>query len=151
MAYHDDHIPPASLILGFGPMLLLLLCAVLAWLLPAPSGRWAVAGGWLFGAAILLFLAGVERGMSFHVGEGAPPRQIALMLALFALGVAALVLSPRFSFLVAATGYAIIGAADPLLARSGGAPAHFRRLRPAQMIIAVLALLLLAARVWHAV
>ncbi|WP_294392345.1 DUF3429 family protein [uncultured Sphingomonas sp.] len=143
----SPNIPPLSLIFGYGPVLLLLLLAVASWLLPVESGRWAVAGAWLWGSAILLFLSGVTRGLSFATDGGPRPRQIVLMMLLFLLGLAALATPLTVAFPLLAIGYALVGANDPSAARQGLAPAHFARLRPPQMAIAVVALAALAGRV----
>jgi hypothetical protein len=142
------NIPLPSLILGFGPVLLLALLSLAAWGLPYPWWPVAIASGWVWGAAILLFLAGVARGLGFFSPGGATPPQIGYSLWLFALALAALAAGPQFAFPLLAIGYATVGLMDPRLAHNGRAPAHFARLRPPQMAIAVLALGALAARVW---
>jgi hypothetical protein len=139
-------IPPLSLIFGFGPVLFLLLLAVGAWLLPEPLGNWAIVAGWLWGSAILLFLAGVIRGLSFAAPGGPRPRQIVSMILIFTLGLAALTVPAAIAFPLLATGYILIAIGDPVAAHDDLAPAHFARLRPPQMAIAVVGLVALAAR-----
>lgn len=143
----DPRIPPLSIAFGFGPALLLLALAAAAWLLPAWTGH-ALLGAWLWGAAILLFLAGVARGTSFATGGAPDLRQVIRSIGLFLLGLAALASSFVYAFPLLALGYLLVGLFDPPEARRDRAPAHFARLRPAQAAMFVLALGLLAARVW---
>lgn len=141
-------IPPLSLLFGLGPAGLILLAGVGAWALPAAGQRQAVAGGWLWSTAILLFLAGVTRGLSFAT-PGPHRGQLAQMLWLFAAGCGALLVPLPIAFALLAAGYASIALFDRRAAARGQAPAHFARLRPPQMALAVLGLLLLGARVLH--
>jgi hypothetical protein len=143
-------IPLLSLVFGFGPVFFLLATAIAAWLLPAPWGGWAIVAGWLWGTAILLFLAGVVRGLSFAAPDGPQPRQIVLMMMIFVLGLAALATPSAIAFPLLATGYLLVGVTDPIAAHQDLAPAHFARLRPPQMTVAVIALIALAARALEA-
>ena len=142
-----ESIPLTSMVLGFGPMILLLLFAAGAWLLPPDRQPVAVTAGWLFGAAILIFLGGITRGLSFMAPGGARPAQLAQMLWLTVLGFGALLAPFGIAFVLLPLGYASVGLFDPPAARAGLAPAHFRQLRPPQMTIGVVALFVLLARV----
>lgn len=135
-----------SLVFGFGPVILLALLAVMAWTVPA-GAVYAISAAWLWGSAILIFLAGVTRGLSFAADSGPHLRQIVMMLALFLLGLAALALPVGIAFPMLAAGYTLVGITDPFAAHAELAPAHFARLRPPQMAIAVMALLALTLRV----
>jgi hypothetical protein len=139
-------IPTLSLVFGFGPVLFLLALAVGAWTLPVPWSGWAIVAGWLWGSAILLFLSGVVRGLSFTAPGGPQRRQIVLMMMIFLLGLAALATPSAIAFPLLATGYLLVGVTDPVAAYQELAPAHFARLRPPQMTIAVIALIALASR-----
>jgi hypothetical protein len=118
--------------------------AALAWWLPQPSRIIALQFVALWGSAILLFLSGVRRGLSFRTEGGPTWPQMATMLALFCLGlgaVAALLtdaLVPALIVLLA--GYAAIFVLDPIAARRGEAPLYFSRLRRLQIPIILLAL-----------
>ena len=101
----DPRIPLLSILFGFGPALLLPLLAAAAWALPAYA-FWAVGLAQLWGSAILIFLAGVRRGLSFFTGGGERPVQIATMIWLFLLGLAGLALPPQLAFAAQLVGYA---------------------------------------------
>jgi hypothetical protein len=138
--------PPAlSLLFGFGPALILAALGAAAWLLPAEWRPLALVGGVLWGAAILLFIAGVRRGLSFFTRDGPQPVQVAGAIWLFGFGLATLVLPPPWSFLPLALGYLDVAVIDPYLARHGEAPRHFAALRPAQAVIFLIGVALLAA------
>jgi hypothetical protein len=103
----------------------------------------------LWGCAILLFLSGVRRGLSFRTEGGPTWVQIATMLGLFLLGFGGLVLlflgalRPALALLIVGfTGVAIL---DPIAARRGEAPLFFARLRPFQIPIAIVSLCALFA------
>lgn len=140
----QPRIPLTSLIFGFGPVLPLPIAAILAWTL-APPGPMVVtwlAIGW--GSAILIFLSGVRRGLSFDGDAETPPRALLVMIWLFLLGFGGLVsLTPLISLTLLAIGYASVAILDPIAARRGEAPPHFARLRPVQMAIAVFGLVAL--------
>ena len=146
MADPREPIPPLSLLFGFGPVLLIAAAALGAWALPAEWQVAAVGVGWLWATAILLFLAGVTRGLSFFPPGGAHKGQIVQMLWLFALGFGALATPPWIGLALLVLGYGSVAAFDPPAARAGLAPAHFARLRPPQMAIALVGLLLLLLR-----
>jgi hypothetical protein len=137
-------IPWDGLIFGYGPMLPLVACAALA-SVPVWSA-WALEAGRLWAAAIVLFLSGVRRGLSFRTEGGPRWTQLAMMLWLFCGGMAVLLLpiEPGLGLLLAL--YLSLAVLDPLAARAGEVPLYFRRLRPTQMGLAVvcLAVMLLA-------
>ena len=139
-------IPPLSLLLGFGPALLLPLLGAAAFAVPSRRAWMAVAAGQIWGAAILLFLAGVRRGLSFFTAGGARPIQLATMAGLFLLGLAGLLLPPLPGLLALVAGYGSVAVLDPSAARRGEVPAHFARLRPPQMLVAIGGLLVLVLR-----
>ena len=140
-------IPPLSLLFAYGPALLIVALGLGGWLLPAAWQPAAVAGGWLWSAAILLFLAGVTRGLSFFSPGGPHASQVAAMLVLFLLGFGALMSPLRIGFPLLVIGYAGVAAFDRPAARVGLAPGYFARLRWPQMAVAIVGLLLLLARV----
>lgn len=138
-------VPWLSVALGFGPMLPLVAGAGTAWWMRGQPGDYLVAlVTILYGASILLFLAGVRRGVSFRTEGGPTAVQIATMLGLYALGFSALVTVvmgqaiPALGLLI--VGYAAIAVLDPIAARAGEAPLFFARLRPLQMALAVASL-----------
>lgn len=138
-------IPALDLLFGFGPVVLLAAAAVAAWAAPALAPA-ALAFACVWGAAILIFLSGVTRGLSFLTPGGPRPRQIAQMLWLFLLGLGGLLLPLPLAFGAQAIGYASVALFDRVAARDGIAPAYFARLRPPQMAIAAAALVALAVR-----
>ena len=139
-------IPESSLILGYAPMILLPLIAVMAW---GAAGWWGalfVSAGQLWAAILLVFIAGVRRGLSFDTPGGPQAVQLATMLWLFACGVAGLVLPWLSAFCVLIVGFGSVAILDPKAARRGEAPRHFARLRPPQMAVAIAGLAGLLAR-----
>jgi hypothetical protein len=86
------HVPWLSVVLGFGPMVPLVLGAVAAWALAPNLARSTIMLTRIWGGAILAFLSGVRRGFSFRTSGGAQPAQIATMMGLFVLALASLVL-----------------------------------------------------------
>jgi hypothetical protein len=144
-AYRDPRIPLSSVLLAYGPVVPLPLAA-LGWLtLPFP---WPGVLLWLavwWGGAILTFLAGVRRGLSFQ-DAGASLPELALMVWLFVLGAGAIagalaVRTPLLPLTMLALGYATLAIVDPASARRGRVPAHFETLRPLQMGVALIGLI----------
>ncbi len=139
------HTSPLSLLLGFSAMLPIAAGALLAWL-PPPFGILAEAATLLWAGAILCFLAGVRRGVSFRTPGGPTPAQIATMLWLFVLGVGALATLPLgLARVLLLLGYVSLAVLDPLAARRGEAPLFFSRLRPVQMAIPIVSILVIVA------
>lgn len=134
-----ERIPLLSLVLGFGPAGVILVSGGLA-LLEWP---WALVFGQAWSAVILIFLAGVVRGLSFFTQGGPRPGQLAIMAWRFACGSAALILPPVLALPVLAVGYLSALLYDPFAARTGAAPRYFAKLRPPQMLVALAGLLLL--------
>ena len=107
----------------------------------------------LWGTAILLFLSGVRRGLSFRTEGGPTWRQMATMLTLFCLGSSSLAAIwlhfVAWALVPLIVGYSAIFSLDPIAADAGEAPLYFRTLRRLQMPIIILALMiaiLIAAR-----
>ena len=137
---------PLSLLLGFSAMLPIAAGAAMAWL-RAPVGPLAETGAVLWGAAVLTFLAGVRRGVSFRTPGGPKVAQIATMLWLFVLGVGAMATLPlEVARVLLLIGYASLAVLDPLAARRGEAPLFFARLRPVQMAIPIVSILVILVR-----
>lgn len=143
-------VPWLSIVFGYGPMLPFAAGALVAWgWRGTPLGQVAAALTILWACAILLFLSGVRRGVSFRTEGGATVAQIATMIGLFSLGFAALVLAtldravPALVLLL--LGFTAIAILDPIAARRGEAPLFFARLRPVQIPIAILSLAALLA------
>lgn len=160
-------VPALSLLLGYGAMLPFAAGVLAAWLAPSLAPRlpgwltavltlgsapvdlrpWFAELTTLWGCAILCFLSGVRRGLSFRTPGGPQAAQLVTMLGLFGLGLAALLLHetgrPRPALALLVLGYASLGVLDPLAARTRETPPSFARLRPVQMAIPVLCLLAL--------
>jgi hypothetical protein len=134
-----ERIPLLSLLFGYGPALVILALGAAA-LAGLP---WALTFGCLWAAAILIFLAGVVRGLSFFTEGGPRVMQVAVMMTRFLCGLVALALPPILATPVLAVGYLTSLLYDPVAARSGAAPRYFARLRPPQMAIALGGLVLL--------
>lgn len=143
-----DRTPPLSMVLAFGPAGLIVALGLLGW----AGWTWAVAAGRLWTAAILLFLAGVARGLSFFTDGGPRPMQLGVMLVRFLCGLLALALpmlpiglAPFLSWLLLFGGYLTVLLFDPPAARHGMAPRFFARLRGPQMFVALTGIVILAA------
>lgn len=146
----DPRIPLNSIIFGFGPMLPLAAAALGAWLLPPPCPALAVRLAIIWGALILVFVAGVRRGFGFGNPLASTGVEIATMLAYFVpAGLALVVPSVPVALALLLLGYVLVPTLDTRAARAGNAPAHFARLRWPQMAIAmvsIVALLLFVLR-----
>ena len=149
--------PPLGVILGYGAVLPLVVGAVVAWLSGGIVGALAVNLSILWGAALLVFLAGVRRGVSFRTPAGPTRAQIGAMLWLFLTGFGAMLsvavpvtpvhVGPHvLSFSLLLAGFASLMVLDPWAAERVEAPAFFRRLRPKQMAIATVAVAALLLR-----
>lgn len=140
-----EKIPPLSLVLGYGPMAVLPLAAMLAAALPPELAMSVLRAAQLWAGGILMFVGGVRRGLSFDRPERRRG-QVALALAYFGIGLIAPILWFGPSFVLLAIGYALMGIFDRRAALRGDAPAHFARLRPTQAILAIAGLAALTVR-----
>lgn len=138
-------VPPESLFFGGIAMVPFPVGAALAFL-PGGAGALFADLTLLWGAAILTFLAGVRRGVSFRTPGGPTKAQLAMMMWLFLLGAIALVLVALSDLLggtaadaaaaaMLGVGFVSMIVLDPMAARHGEAPLFFERLRPVQMIV----------------
>ena len=145
-------VPWLSIVPGYGPMVPFVAGAAACW---ATNGFWhgkAVLVTMIWADAILAFLAGVRRSLSFRTEGGPALAQIATMFCLFVLALLSLLAIvhgfARVSVGATLLGYASLIVLDPIAARQGQAPLFFARLRPPQIAIAVAALAALLANVW---
>jgi hypothetical protein len=143
----DPTIPANSILFGYGPMLPLVAGGAAAWLLPWPWPLWATQATILWGALILVFIAGVRRGFGFGNPGASTAVEIATMLVYFLLALAAIAV-PRLplSLALLVVGYALVAPLDRRAALTGNAPAHFARLRPPQMLVGIAGLVAALAR-----
>lgn len=146
----SDAIPGLDYLFAFGPMVPFAAGAVAAWSLSGSLSALAVQATALWGAAILLFLSGVRRGLSFRTEGGPTWAQMATMIAFFLLGLGALACiwldAMRPALIVLLAGYALIFILDPIAAHRGEAPLYFARLRRMQIPIALISLIALVLR-----
>ena len=147
-AHEPRRIPWLDIVFGFGPMVPIAAGAAATWWLNGQPLDYLVAlFTLLYAASILLFLAGVHRGVSFRTEGGPHLAQIVTMLILYGLGLFSLFSAvmgkavPALAMLI--LGYAAIGILDPIAARAGQVPLAHARLRPLQMPIAVISLVVL--------
>jgi hypothetical protein len=139
--------PVESLLLAYAGVLPTAAGAIASWLY-APDAIIRLTIIWA--AAILCFLAGVRRGLAFRQPGGPTLLELATMFATFVIGLAALLVPwPMVALILLLVGYAEISVADVVGARHHEAPPYFARLRPPQMTIAILALIVLLARVMN--
>lgn len=137
--------PWLGVVLGYLAMAPFVVGVVAIWLARDPWRGAALAVTLFWGSAILTFLAGVRRGVSFRTPGGVTPGQIVTMLWLFGLGFIASVLTalalPTWAAALLVLGYLSLQLFDPVAALKLEAPLYFARLRPAQMAIPVACLL----------
>lgn len=139
--------PADGAILGYGPMLPLVVAGIGAWLLPPPWPFWAVHLGIIWGALILAFIAGVRRGFGFGYARASKPQEIATSIAYFTLADLALVIGlPSMALLTLVLGYVLAALLDRRAALSGNAPLYFATLRPRQLLIGAAGLAALLGR-----
>ena len=138
------HTPPVSLFLAYVAMVPIASGAAVSLVFRSPEVvRLTIA----WAGAILCFLSGVKRGLSFRQRGGPTVMQLASMLWLFVPGAIALLLPWRIpSLVLLLLGYGSEAVLGPIAAGREEAPRYFARLRPAQMIIPVASLLVLLAR-----
>jgi hypothetical protein len=141
--------PPLSVLLGWGAMLPFLPGVAATWLLHDRAAALASHLTLIWGGAILAFLAGVRRGLSFRTPGGPDAAQIVTMLWLFLLALAALVSPwPQAAAGALILGYGTMAVLDPLAAHRREVPLFFARLRPVQMLIPILSLAAIFLRLW---
>jgi hypothetical protein len=135
-----------GLALGALALAPLAAAAVLAWLTRPAAGDWLISAAMVWSGALITFLAGVRRGLTFSEAAAPPPREIASMLWLFGVGVATLWLAPNvLAIPMAIIGFASVAVLDFRAARRGEAPRYFGSFRPLQAVVAVAALAILLA------
>ena len=139
--------PPMGVLFAYIAMLPLVIGVLAIWFAPEAQSFLAFNLTLFWGAAILMFLAGVRRGVSFRTPGGPHVGQIATMLWLYVLGFASLVATiwayPMTAAVLQLAGYVSLAVLDPMAARSGDAPLFFARLRPMQMAIPIVMLIAL--------
>jgi hypothetical protein len=128
-----------DLSLGLAAMVPLVACAVAVWFVPAIPASLARRLAVIWGGCLLAFFGGVRRGLTFSEAGGGQAGEIVTMLGLFALAIAALILGNP---LIGAVGLAGVGVLDAMAARRGQVPRYFLALRPPQMAVAAVALVL---------
>ncbi|WP_068094784.1 DUF3429 family protein [Novosphingobium rosa] len=142
-------IPMDSLIFGYLPMLPFVLGALGCWFAPALR-EVAVHLTVIWSCLILAFVGGVRRGFGFGRSEASLASELWTMALYVSIAGLALILGwaglivPSLALL--AIGFALVSVLDHRAAKAGNAPAHFAGLRPIQMPIASLALLLVMTR-----
>lgn len=142
-------IPVDSLIFGYLPMLPFVLGAAGCWFLPTLRDA-AIGLTVIWGCLILAFVGGVRRGFGFGRSEASLGSELWTMALYVSMAGLALILGwigllPQ-SLALLAIGFALVSVLDHRASKVGNAPAHFATLRPMQMPIASLALLLILAR-----
>ena len=140
-------VPALSRLFGYGAMVPLIGATLAGCMLPARLSAPAIYLALVWAGAILAFLAGVRRGLSFRTPGGPTVRQLVGMLWLFALAFAALAAPWQLlSCALLLAGYASVVVLDRTAAQTGEAPAFFANLRPPQMILGVVSLLAVGVR-----
>ena len=129
--------PWPSLVLGYGAMVPFVAAAGAVVVGEGTTRALGFMVMVLWGSALLLFLAGVRRGLSFRTPGGPTRAQIAMTLWLFLLGLAAPMLPVGPALLILTAGFLSLAVMDPAAARRGEVPPFFARLRPPQMAIPI--------------
>lgn len=145
----DPRPPAASLLLGYGAMLPLILAAIGAWVMPRAWPVAAVHLAVIWAALILAFVGGVRRGFGFATPGAGTAAEATAGIVYFTLGGLALLLMP-YAWLALwplVVGFVLVALLDRQAARRGLAPAHFAALRLPQMLIGAAALALMWVRV----
>ncbi|WP_428486805.1 DUF3429 domain-containing protein [Rhodopila sp.] len=141
-------VPWLGLFFGAIAMVPFVLGAAGIWILNDGASAWAARLTVIWGGAILSFLAGVRRGLSFRTPGGEDVAQMTTMLWLFLLALASLVLPWLLASLgLLIVGYASIGVLDPVAASYREAPLFFKRLRPVQMLVPVASLAVIVVHI----
>ena len=141
-------IPALSLILGFGPMLPLITAGLGALTQPDPLRAVAIVAGTGWASALLLFIAGVRRGYGFATRARPRASTLTATIAIFVAGLIAIplfLIAPVTGVLALILGFLSVAILDRHAARSGDAPRHFARLRPPQMTVGLIGLLMIEA------
>jgi hypothetical protein len=141
----SQRIPRDGLLLGYAAVLPYPLAALAYCMVPPALAGAVMSSAIVWGAAILIFLSGVRRGLSFRTEGGPSLGQIAGAIGLFATGLAALDLPTNAALSLLLLGHLWLLARDPVAARRGEAPLYFTQLRPPQMSIAVVGIAALLA------
>lgn len=143
-------IPLRSRILGFGSVAPVAAAAIRSWVLDL---YWAEQLSYLaimWGAVVMAFVAGVRRGYGFGAPVAAGTKDVGTAILYFAAAFVALLLAdygrPLDALLSLATSFLLVAILDTRAARTGRAPAHFQKLRAAQMAISSVAYLVLFLR-----
>ena len=146
--HEPRQIPWLDFVFGFGPMLPIAVGTAVAWWLNGRALDYLVAlFTLLYAASILLFLAGVRRGVSFRTEKGPQLSQLVTMLILYGLGLGSLLTAvvgkaiPSLAMLI--VGFGAVMVLDPIAARAGEVPLAHARLRPLQMPVAIVSLAVL--------
>ena len=143
------HTPPISLFLAYVAMAPMVAGAALAVVADAGMAAEIIRLTAAWAAAILCFLAGVRRGLSFRQPGGPTAAQLAAMLLFFVLGVGSLLIPwPAATLGLLLAGYVSLAIIDPIAARRDEAPLYFARLRPVQMLLPIGSLMTLLAVSW---
>ncbi len=105
----------------------------------------------VWAGAIVTFLSGVRRGVSFRMPDGAHLSQLAMMMWLFLAGIGSILLTGAGRFGLATAllllAYLSLAVLDPIAARREEVPNYFAGLRPMQMGLAVVSLAVVGLRV----
>lgn len=134
-------------VLGWGATAPLAACAAAAWLSAGSIRAVVMSLAIIWGGAVLVFLAGVRRGLGVGVPGGLRSSQIVFMLWTFALAFGSMIaLQPLTSLGLLILGFAGMALWGRAAALREEVPISFAGLRPAQMSLAALSLCAVAAR-----
>ncbi len=139
--------PLVSLLLAYAATVPTAAAAAAVLLAPSSWRGPALRLGSLWAGAVLCFLAGVRRGLSFRQPGGSTVSEIGATVSLFSLGAGSLVLPRgRMSLLTLVSGFVLLGVDDVRAARRDEAPRYFARIRPVQLLVPLASLSILLWR-----
>jgi hypothetical protein len=112
-----------GLFLGSAALAPLVLAALAAWFAPDRWVGWVVTTAIVWSGALLVFFAGVRRGLTFSEISGAAPDEIISMIWIFGCGVLTLLTrSALISIPIAILGFVSVGVLDAKAARHRKSP-----------------------------
>lgn len=147
MITEPTRVPWAGIVFGYAAMIPIVAGTLGVWLFTGTLADATLRLTLVWASAIVAFLAGVRRGLSFRAPDGETAGQIATSLWLFALGFGAILLVPHpAAAAVLLVGFFSLAVFDTLAARREETPPYFARLRPWQMSIPVLCMIAILLR-----
>lgn len=129
--------------LGWAAVVMLAVCLIGRRVLPSSCAPVIERFARVWTGGLFCFFAGVHRGASFYNPKGPQVSDPVIFLAMHFLGLSTFLFSSRLSWRLATAGMLATLAGDVHLARQNRLPHFFLRLRPMQLLVATVFLILL--------